>query len=121
MKLYEEPYILIFIDFPKNFFCQKVAKEHMGMFKPHSLEKPHNGVVDPGNVHHLIYMLKARENELFSDLKAKMSSAFVYTKVGKKVAGFGLSSIGSKLQVKVLESVRFRFLRYCCVARLHDC
>jgi len=80
---------------------QKVAKEHLGMFKPHKLEKPHNGVVDPENVHHLIYLIKARENDLFEDLTSKMKKAFVYTKVGKQVSGLPLlKSFGNNIQEK---------------------
>ncbi len=78
---------------------QKVAKEHMSLFKPHELQKPTSDI-DPGNTHHLIYLLKARENQLYSDLKSRLASAFVYTKVGKQVSNIGLASMGSKLQEK---------------------
>ena len=79
---------------------QKVAKEHMGLFKPHALERPHDGVVDPGNVHHLMYMLKARENQLHSDLSGRLKKAFAYTKIGKQIASLGLKSFGNNLQEK---------------------
>jgi len=81
---------------------QKVAKEHMGLFKPHALERPHDGVVDPGNVHHLMYMLKARENQLHSDLSGRLKKAFAYTKIGKQIASLGLKSFGNNLQEKGL-------------------
>ena len=79
---------------------QKVAKEHMGLFKPHTLEKPHNNIVDPENIHHLIYLLKARENQLHTDLTSRLKKAFVYTKVGKQVSSLGLKSFGSNIQEK---------------------
>jgi hypothetical protein len=77
-----------------------VAKEHMGLFKPHILEKPHGGDVDPSNIHHLMYMLKARENQIHASLKERLAKAFLYTKVGKKVSSFGLKSFGNNLQEK---------------------
>lgn len=72
----------------------------MGLFKPHTLEKPHDGVIDAGNIHHLIYLMKARENQLHSVLDSRMKKAFVYTKAGRTVSGFGLKSFGNKLQEK---------------------
>merc|ERR1711953_1481012 len=51
------------------------------------------------NVKHLEYLLKARENLLFTELRKKMASAMVYTKVGKKMPGI-LKPIGDKLQEK---------------------
>merc|ERR1712107_5300 len=45
------------------------------------------------------YLLKARENLLFTELRKKMASAMVYTKVGKKMPGI-LKPIGDKLQEK---------------------
>ena len=79
---------------------QKVAKEHMGLFKPHTLERPHDGVIDPENPHHLMYLLKARENQLHSELHGKLKKAFAYTTVGKKISGFGLNKLGSNLMEK---------------------
>ena len=72
----------------------------MGLFKPHTLEKPSSGIVDPSNIHHLMYMLKARENHLFGNLKAKLGKAVIMTKVGKKVSNFGLKSFGENIQEK---------------------
>ena len=72
----------------------------MGLFKPHILEKPHGGDVDPSNIHHLMYMLKARENQIHASLKERLAKAFLYTKVGKKVSSFGLKSFGNNLQEK---------------------
>ena len=50
-------------------------------------------------VEHLEYLLKARENLLYTELRKKMASAMVYTKVGKKMPGI-LKPIGDKLQEK---------------------
>ena len=50
-------------------------------------------------VEHLEYLLKARENLLYTELRKKMASALVYTKVGKKMPGI-LKPIGDKLQEK---------------------
>jgi len=79
---------------------QKVAKEHMGLFKPHTSERPHDGLIDPENPHHLMYLLKARENQLHSELQGKLKKAFAYTTVGKKISGFGLKSFGDNLMEK---------------------
>merc|ERR1712200_122986 len=76
---------------------QKVAKEHLGLFKPHKDAAP--AILDLENVKHLEYLLKARENLLFTELRKKMASAMVYTKVGKKMPGI-LKPIGDKLQEK---------------------
>merc|ERR1712223_1508480 len=76
---------------------QKVAKEHMGLFKPHSLKKP--ATMDFRNVHHLQYLFEARENQINADLKKNLATAMVYTKVGKKVSGI-FAGIGSQLQEK---------------------
>ena len=82
---------------------QKVAKEHMGLFKPHVLERPHDGVIDAQNTHHLMYMLKARENQLFSTLKENLKKAFMYDKAGKMVSNVPLlKSLGGNLQDKGL-------------------
>ena len=75
----------------------QVAKEHLGLFKPHKDAAP--AILDLENVKHLEYLLKARENLLFTELRKKMASAMVYTKVGKKMPGI-LKPIGDKLQEK---------------------
>merc|ERR1719400_1009932 len=49
------------------------------------------------NVHHLLYLFRARENDQHASLKAKLAAAMVYTKVGKKLSGF-LKSVGDSLQ-----------------------
>ena len=75
----------------------------MGLFKPHDLEKPHDGNIDAGNIHHLIYMLKARENQLHKDLKGRLYKAGFYTKMGKKISSIGLlKSFGSNMEEKGL-------------------
>jgi len=76
---------------------QKVAKEHLGLFKPHKDSPP--SIVDLENVDHIEYLLKARENLQYTELRKKMASAMVYTKVGKKMPGI-LKPIGDKLQEK---------------------
>jgi len=76
---------------------QKVAKEHLGLFKPHKDAPP--ALIDVEKVEHLEYLLKARENLLYTELRKKMASAMVYTKVGKKMPGI-LKPIGDKLQEK---------------------
>jgi len=76
---------------------QKVAKEHLGLFKPHTDPAP--AILDLENVDHLEYLLKARENLQYGNLRKKMASAMVYTKVGKKMPGV-LKPIGDKLQEK---------------------
>lgn len=76
---------------------QKVAKEHLGLFKPHTDPAPAN--LDLSNVDHIEYLLKARENLLYGVLRKKMASALIYTKVGKKMPGM-LKPIGDKLQEK---------------------
>jgi len=76
---------------------QKVAKEHLGLFKPHKDVPPTN--IDLENVDHIEYLLKARENLQYDQLRKKMASAMVYTKVGKNMPGI-LKPIGDKLQEK---------------------
>merc|ERR1711981_199415 len=76
---------------------QKVAKEHMGLFKPHQLKKPSE--IDFRNIHHLQYLFEARENQIHTDLKKKLAAALVYTKVGKKVSGV-FAGLGAQLQEK---------------------
>merc|ERR1712203_1184179 len=56
-------------------------------------------LLDLEKVTHLEYLLKARENLLYTELRKKMASALVYTKVGKKMPGI-LKPIGDKLQEK---------------------
>jgi acyl-CoA oxidase len=78
---------------------QKVAKEHMGLFKPHALKKP--DVINFRNIQHLQYLFEARENKIHADLKKKLATALVYTKVGKKVSQTGIfSGLGNQLQEK---------------------
>jgi len=76
---------------------QKVAKEHLGLFKPHKDSPP--ALLDLEKVDHLEYLLKARENLQYEELRRKMASALVYTTVGKKMPGI-LKPIGDKLQEK---------------------
>jgi len=76
---------------------QKVAKEHLGLFKPHTDPAPSK--LDLANVDHLEYLLKARENLQYGVLRKKLASAMIYTKVGKKMPGM-LKPIGDKLQEK---------------------
>jgi len=76
---------------------QKVAKEHMGLFKPHKDTPPTN--LDLENVDHIEYLLKARENLQFKSLGQKLAPAMVYTKVGKSMPGI-LKPFGDKLQEK---------------------
>merc|ERR1711997_1216403 len=71
---------------------QKVAKEHLGLFRPHT-DSP------PQNLDHIEYLLKARENLQYKELKQKLAPAMIYTKVGKKMPGI-LKPIGDKLQEK---------------------
>jgi len=76
---------------------QKVAKEHLGLFKPHTDSAPAS--LDLSNVDHLEYLLKARENLQYRNLYKKIYSHMVYTKVGKSMPGV-LKPIGDKLQDK---------------------
>merc|ERR1711920_1175146 len=76
---------------------QKVAKEHMGLFKPHKDTPPAN--LDLEDVDHIEYLLKARENLQYSELTKKLAPAMVYTKVGKSMPGI-LKPFGDKLQEK---------------------
>jgi len=76
---------------------QKVAKEHLGLFKPHKDSPPAR--LDLENVDHIEYLLKARENLQYTELKKKVVSAMVYTNVGKKMPNI-LKPIGDKLQEK---------------------
>ena len=76
---------------------QKVTKEHMSLFKPHKLNKPDK--LDLENVHHLLYLFRARENLIHSSLKTKLGTAMVYTTVGKKISGV-FKGFGETLQKK---------------------
>merc|ERR1711990_1405586 len=76
---------------------QKVAKEHLGLFKPHEDSPPQN--LDLENIDHIEYLLKARENLQYKELKQKLAPAMIYTKVGKSMPGI-LKPIGDKLQEK---------------------
>ena len=64
---------------------QKVAKEHLGLFKPHTDAAPAN--LDLSNAAHLEYLLKARENLQYANLRKKLAGAMIYTKVGKSMPG----------------------------------
>jgi acyl-CoA oxidase len=76
---------------------QKVAKEHLSVFKPHKIDNVDN--FDANNIGHLTNMLFRRENEQFDTLKNKIGKAMVFTKIGKKIpAMFG--GIGKSLQEK---------------------
>merc|ERR1712001_310536 len=55
---------------------------------------------DVKNYHHLIYLMKARENTIHADLYKKMRNATAFTKVGKKVGQLGLKSFGQNIQEK---------------------
>merc|ERR1712098_329242 len=55
--------------------------------------------LDLEEVSHIEYLLKARENLQYTELRKKMASAMVYTKVGKKMPGI-LKPIGDRLQEK---------------------
>merc|ERR1719340_565627 len=76
---------------------QKVAKEHMGLFKPHKDTPPK--ILDLEDVDHIEYLLKARENLQYKELTQKLAPAMVYTKVGKSMPGI-LKPFGDKLQEK---------------------
>jgi len=78
---------------------QKVAKEHLALFKPHTDHAPR--ILDLEDVDHIEYLLKARENLQYSALKRKLASALVYTKVGKAMPSL-LKPIGDKMQEKGL-------------------
>ncbi len=58
---------------------QKVAKEHLALFKPHKLEQV--AALDLENVDHLLHLFKLRENEMYSYLRNKIGKAAVFTKV----------------------------------------
>ena len=56
---------------------QKVTKEHMSLFKPHKLNKPDQ--LDMENVHHLLYLFRARENQQHASLKVSFGQAIFGT------------------------------------------
>ncbi len=58
---------------------QKVAKEHLSLFKPHKLGQVSE--LDLRNVDHLFHLLKLRENEQYTYLRNKMGKAAVFSKV----------------------------------------
>ena len=67
------------------------------MFDACEFSKPDQ--LDLENVHHLMYLFKARENQMHSSLKSKLATAMVYTTVGKKISGV-FSGLGESLQSK---------------------
>ncbi len=67
---------------------QKVAKEHLSMFKPHQLSAPE--ALDLANIDHIAYLLMKRENEQYDLLRNKMKKAVVFTQVFK-LFGFFVS------------------------------
>ncbi|XP_059092261.1 uncharacterized protein LOC131887642 [Tigriopus californicus] len=81
---------------------QKVAKEHLAMFQPHSLDTP--TCMDLGNSDHLAFLLKSRENKLFENLKGKMAKALLFTKVGKALPSI-FDNLGKSLQEKGIYNV----------------
>ena len=62
---------------------QKVAKEHLGLFKPHKDPPPAN--LDLEDLEHIEYLLKARENLQYKELTQKLAPAMVYTKVRQPI------------------------------------
>ena len=60
----------------------QVAKEHLGMFKPHQLKDV--GQLDLGDPEHLLTLLKKRENMQFDTLRNKMGKAVMFTQVRRK-------------------------------------
>ena len=73
---------------------QKVAKEHLSLFKPHELDKPIE--FDAENAHHLMYLLKARENHLHEVVKGRVTKAFMTSRFGKTMSKFGLKKFGDE-------------------------
>jgi hypothetical protein len=41
--------------------------------------------IDVSNVHHLLFLLKSRENNIFADMKKKIATAMVFTQVEKNL------------------------------------
>ncbi len=58
---------------------QKVAKEHLALFKPHKLESISS--VDLNKPEHIVHLLKLKENEQYNYLRNKIGKAMVFTKV----------------------------------------
>ncbi len=58
---------------------QKVAKEHLALFKPHKLQSITS--VDLNNPEHIVHLLKLKENEQYNYLRNKIGKAMVFTKV----------------------------------------
>ena len=58
---------------------QKVAKEHLGMFKPHQLKDV--GKLDLEDPDHILILLKKRENIQFDALRNRMGKAVMFTQV----------------------------------------
>ena len=57
-------------------------------------------MLNPNSPSQIMHLLKARENHLHSELDGRLKKAFAYTKVGKKISGFGLKSFGNNLMEK---------------------
>ena len=92
---------------------QKVAKEHLALFKPSNLTPP--SPLDLSNPSDLHLLLKVREDRRFTELRGKMAAAVMYTKVGKSVSSV-FKGLGGKLQEKgvfntwmLQEQVRYSF------------
>ena len=77
----------------------KMLLQHCSTWKRFALASCQRTAHHFVKVEHLEYLLKARENLLYTELRKKMASAMVYTKVGKKMPGI-LKPIGDKLQEK---------------------
>jgi hypothetical protein len=76
---------------------QKVAKEYLATFRSSNLTPP--SPLDLSNPADLHLLLKIREERRFSELRLKMASAVMYTKVGKSVSSV-FKGLGGKLQEK---------------------
>ena len=62
----------------------KMLLQHCSTWKRFALASCQRTAHHFVKVEHLEYLLKARENLLYTELRKKMASAMVYTKVGKK-------------------------------------
>ena len=71
---------------------QKVAKEHLGMFKPHQLKDVSK--LDLADPEHLLTLLKKRENMQFDTLRNKMGKAVMFTQVRRKTCMKSLELTG---------------------------
>jgi acyl-CoA oxidase len=60
---------------------QKVAKEHLSMFKPHQLQDIQS--VNVEDAEHLVYLLMKRENVQYDTLKNKIGKAVLFTRVSE--------------------------------------